>query len=239
MDNYKQEYTEFIETAIHDLDAPLRKLLFFTERLSQKLENTSQDDVQETISRMQSCVNDMRSLIDGLALLSRIGTETMEITACDLDAIAKKAWVGAAAGERNVTIHFDPLPGINGDAVQLKQLFKNLFENSIKFSDPNLPLTINVRQGTIGEEEKQKFTLPPGKTFYKIEISDNGTGFDVQYAEKIFKPFVRLHSKSQYPGTGLGLAICKKITDNHEGVIYAGNNENSGACFVLILPQNN
>jgi signal transduction histidine kinase len=86
-------------------------------------------------------------------------------------------------------------------------------------------------------DEKIFFNLPPNKKYYKIEIGDNGIGFNQVNAEKIFEPFVRLHSKSEYEGSGLGLSICKKIADNHDGIIYAEGDENKGSRFTLILPE--
>jgi signal transduction histidine kinase len=86
-------------------------------------------------------------------------------------------------------------------------------------------------------DEKNFFKIPLNKEYYKIEISDNGIGFNQVNAEKIFEPFVRLHSKSEYEGSGLGLSICKKIADNHDGIIYAEGDENKGSRFTLILPE--
>ena len=237
MNNDKKEYIEFIESAIHDLDAPLRKLSFFSDKLSQKLENLSEDGAQEYLSRMQSCVSDMRMIIEGLSVLSRISAESAEMIPCDLENIAKEAWndLQQFAEEKKATIHFTSLPVIEGDPDQLEQLFKNLFENSVKFAKTGVPLTIDVQSGIANAEEKERLGLEG--SYYKIQVSDNGIGFRQEYAEKIFKPFVRLHGKSEFPGNGLGLAICKKIIDNHRGIIYADWIENSGACFVLILPK--
>jgi light-regulated signal transduction histidine kinase (bacteriophytochrome) len=239
LNNDKKEYIEFIESAIHDLDAPLRKLSFFSEKLSQKLKNVSQDGVQEYLSRMQSCVSDMRMTIEGLSVLTQVTTDSTEMIACNLENIAKEAWkdLQQYAEEKKAIINFNPLPVIEGDPNQLRQLFKNLFENAVKFGKNGIPVTIDVRSGIANAEEKEQLGLEG--SYYEIEISDNGIGFRKEYAEKIFKPFVRLHGRSEFPGNGLGLAICKKIMENHRGVIYANCIENSGACFVLILPKKN
>jgi signal transduction histidine kinase len=237
LDNYKKEYIEFIETAIHDLDSPLRKLSFFSERLSHKLKNTAHDDVQDYLSRMQSCVTDMRDVIEGLALLSRFTAEEVQFSPCSPEAIATAAWEELNDEQKkNATIRIAPLPQLTGDAAKLTQLFENLFENSIKFSNAALPPVIDIREGAIDEEDRMRLNLDD-KPYHKIEIEDNGIGFERACAETIFKPFVRLHGKSQFPGSGLGLSICKKIIDNHHGDIYADSNGNSGALFVLLLPK--
>jgi Signal transduction histidine kinase len=79
--------------------------------------------------------------------------------------------------------------------------------------------------------------LPADKIFYKIIITDNGIGFDDQYAKKIFQPFYHLHGKSDYEGNGFGLSICKKIMEKHNGIISASGKENTGASFTIILPE--
>jgi len=139
--------------------------------------------------------------------------------------------------EKNVVINIGRLPVIQGNDFQYRQLFKNLFENAIKFSKKNIPLKVDVKTKSVTEDEKYLFKLENQKKFYRIEIGDNGIGFNQNYAEKIFQPFVRLHSRAKYEGKGLGLAICKKIVMNHKGIIYAEGNENKGSRFVLILPE--
>jgi signal transduction histidine kinase len=90
----------------------------------------------------------------------------------------------------------------------------------------------------LNKQEKDSLQLAGQKDYYKISVSDNGRGFQQEQAANIFKPFVRLHGRSELPGMGLGLSICKKIVENHNGLIYAEGIENSGARFVLILPRN-
>ena len=131
----------------------------------------------------------------------------------------------------------NPLPVVKGNYVQYQQLFKNLLENAIKFSRKDVPPEVCISCEAMKRDEKFFFNLPLNKEYYKIEISDNGIGFNQVNAEKIFEPFVRLHPKSEYEGSGLGLSICKKIADNHDGIIYAEGEENKGSRFTLILPE--
>lgn len=86
--------------------------------------------------------------------------------------------------------------------------------------------------------EKKINSLPTEKNYFKIDIIDNGIGFEKEYEEKIFQIFQRLHGKAEYPGSGIGLAICKKIIENHNGVIFASGELNVGAVFTIILPEN-
>ena len=124
-----------------------------------------------------------------------------------------------------------------GDAEQYCCLFKNLLENAIKFSKKDSVPNIQIRSSVVSPEEKDQFNLEGDRLYYKIEITDNGIGFKKDYTEKIFRPFVRLHGKSQFPGNGMGLAICKKIMNVHHGIIYAESLENEGARFTLVLPE--
>jgi signal transduction histidine kinase len=139
--------------------------------------------------------------------------------------------------EKDLRVQVGRLPGIWGIAFQYKQLFKNLFENAIKFSKKNNPAKIHVKAELLNDKEKKMFDLDGGKKYYRIDISDNGIGFNQDYAEKIFEPFVRLHPRSDYEGNGIGLSICKRIVINHKGRIFAEGNENGGSRFVLILPE--
>ena len=129
------------------------------------------------------------------------------------------------------------LPTLRGSEIQYKQLFKNLFENAIKFRQLNSIPSIQVITKPSTDQEKKLFGLEREKKYFTIEFRDNGIGFEEHNAEKIFEPFVRLHPKSEYEGNGLGLFICKKIVANHRGIIYALANEKEGARFMLILPE--
>src|SRR5690606_35030760 len=96
---------------------------------------------------------------------------------------------------------------------------------------------IVVNGSLASEDDKLKYALDKDRTYIKLQIADNGIGVQREFSDKIFRPFCRLHGKSEYPGSGMGLAICKKIVENHGGIIYADSNQNKGATFSLILPQ--
>ena len=117
---------------------------------------------------------------------------------------------------------------------QLTQLFTNLIINSIKYKGAAASPHILIE----AENVKSNGDFQEGKDgdFWEITISDNGIGFEPQYADKIFELFQRLHSRSEYEGTGIGLAICKRIVQNHKGTIRATGKPDAGACFKIYLP---
>jgi len=234
----KDQFSDFLEAAAHDLHAPLRKLSVLIEMVFAKYASQFNEEAKEYITRIENCIEEMRSLIDDLTELAKTDVAAT-ITPCDLNLVVKQSleMMREEIEQKHAQIHIDPLPIVQGNTVQYKQLFKNLLENAIKFNKKNASAEIEVRMELITDEKKILFGLPNGKTYYKIEIRDNGIGFNQAYAERIFEPFVRLHSRFQYEGNGLGLSICKKIVTNHHGIIYAEGNEKEGSLFVLILPE--
>jgi len=238
LEKYKEQFTDFIEAAAHDLQAPLRKISVFIERVFTKHTGQFDEDAKEYINRIETCIAEMRYLVDGLAELAKAGAGD-SFTKCDLNLIAEQTleMMSEEIREKHVLVRTGPLPIVNGNIVQYKQLFKNIFENAMKFSKKDSMADIEVGTRKVTNEDKIRFNLDGGRTYYRIEITDNGIGFDQAYAEKIFEPFVRLHPRSKYEGSGLGLSICKKIVTNHDGFIYAESNEKEGSRFVLILPE--
>jgi signal transduction histidine kinase len=230
------EYAEFMELAVHDLDSPLRKLSILLERITGKIENDTHN--REYVLRSQACLSDMRSLIDSLALLGRLTGLQEKKVYCDLESIIQKALKNLEnlPGEKKVILIPGSLPVLEGDITQYKQLFNRLLENTFKFKRQGIPIEVKILSEVATDEEKQLHSLPVGHTYFKITVSDNGIGFKQDHAEKIFQPFVRLNGKSEYTGSGIGLAICKKIVENHCGIIYAESKENFGATFTLFLP---
>lgn len=239
LEKFKQDYEQFIQVAAHDLESPLRKLSTFSDRLKNKLKNVQNEDVKLYIDRINNMVEQMRSIVDSLYSLSIVNEEKLSIQPCDLDKILERVFTNFAEEikEEKILIEKNDLPNIKGNENQLFLLFKNILDNSIKFSRKETPLLVSIRAELVTEEEKRSFGLPAEASYQKIYIRDNGIGFDQAQAENIFKPFVRLHGKSEFSGSGLGLSICKKIVEKHKGIIQAEGNKNSGACFVLILPQ--
>ena len=239
-ETYESEYMDFVDLAAHELDAPLRKLTILTERLTSKFDAVTQDkEIQPYLERMQHCISDMRCLIDELSVLGQVVSNSRQHASCNIETIIQQSLqslIPLHLKKSGVTI--SSLPTIEGNGEQLTRLFRNLFENAIKFSKTDAAAEIIIQSSVLSDSEKDYFKLQQEKKYHKIEIADKGIGFKNEDAEKIFRPFVRLHGKSKFPGSGIGLAICKKIMENHGGIIYAEGSEHEGSRFILILPEN-
>lgn len=236
---YKKEHEDFILIAAHDLQAPLRKLSTFVERLVYKFKEVKGNEVNGYVERIQSTLAGMRKMIDSLLVFSYASESKPGFTKCNLNEILQNVLkdIYLVTDKNNISINHSPLPAIEGNAAQLKSLFENIIHNAIKFQKKETPLQIQITSIPITEEDKKTFDLKENKFYHKIVIADNGIGFEKQYAEKIFQPFVRLHGMSEYEGNGFGLALCKKIIEKHQGFIYATSSKQSGTSFILIFPE--
>jgi light-regulated signal transduction histidine kinase (bacteriophytochrome) len=236
-DTLAKQFSDLLDLAVHDLDAPLRKLSLFVGLLTNKM--PTDNETKSTIGRVTGCIDDMRSLIDDLSVLGKLDNQTLNIGSCSIDQVVQDALqeMPAAIKEKQAVITTLSLPVIEGDPEQLRLLFQKLVENAIIFSKKEKVPEISIDADVLSPQEKDEFGLIGPGLYYKIRINDNGIGFKNENAGRLFHPFVRLHGKSQYPGNGIGLAICRKIADIHRGIIYAEGRENEGARFVLILPE--
>ncbi len=233
-------HDEFLELAVHDLDAPLRKLVLLTERLEEKCIAISlPDDLQPYLSRISSCANDMRSLIDDLHSLTSINSQQTNFSTCSLDEIVQNAMQALLVplNETKARVEVAPLPVIRGDKNLLTILFKNLLLNALKFAKKDTIPDIRVSTSALDEAENDALQLPGGKSYHRIEFADNGIGLKREDQHKIFMPFVTLHGKATFRGNGMGLAICQKIANLHDGWLYAVGDDQNGAVFHFIVPQ--
>src|SRR5690606_23263861 len=226
----KLKQAEFIDHAAHDLHSPLRKLTLFIEKFLLLEEGSQKKKMAEKI---RSGISSMQRIIDEFTELARANEAGMHFTVTKPEQIMKDLVdeMSEEIGERKITVEVSPLPEIEGDPMQLRELFKNLLENSIKFSKIDVPNRIKIFSRPLEKAEWMN-----GKVFAEIVVEDNGTGFDPEYSEKIFEPFRRVHSGHGIRGNGLGLTICKRIVKNHHGRIFAESDGSNGASFVLNLP---
>jgi len=230
---------QFAYVASHDLQEPLRKIQAFADIL--KTQYAEQlDGGADFLDRMQSAASRMSTLIRDLLAYSRISTHRDRSSSVSLTKVVNMAVndLELIIEETGAIIDIDPLPTIQGDSLQLGQLFQNLLSNALKFrrSDVNARVRVTVQQ-------VPTLDLPPtvkptraAAAYYRIDISDNGIGFDEKYVDRIFQVFQRLHGKNQYTGTGIGLAICEKVAANHGGAITAASQPGHGATFSVYLP---
>lgn len=233
-----KELQAFNYIASHDLQEPLRKIETFISRLIEKdIENLS-DNGKQYVSRMQASIGRMRILINDLLQFSRTTRVEKVFETSNLNDLleAAKFDLQQMIEEKKAIITSVHLPNSRVIPFQIQQLFANLLNNSLKYSQANIPPYINITIETIIAKDEPILQLNTKAQFYKIKFQDNGIGFDKDYANKIFELFTRLHNKDEYSGTGIGLAICKKIVENHKGYIFAEGEPNVGAAFTVYLP---
>lgn len=234
-----KELEEFAYVASHDLQEPLRKIATFSERLKVKHEGTLGKDGNMYLERIIASTENMRILIDNLLEFSRTARSSQAYQLCDLNKTVQDTIsdLELKIEDTNTAFHIDKLPVIEAVSLEMSQLFNNLISNAIKFKKPNAAPSISIKAEKLSKSEKDRHHLPVEQNYFKITLRDNGIGFEPEYEERIFQIFQRLHGKAEYAGSGIGLAICKKIVDNHDGVIYAQGNLGKGAAFVIILPE--
>lgn len=222
----------------HDLKEPLRKILLFSSRVMEEdTENISQVIIN-SIQKIQASASRMQMLVDDITSYSTVSDKESAYQPVDLNEVVKNVMEEYAdeIKEHKITMLAEKMPTVNGIKYQMQQLFTNLIGNSIKFAKEGTPLQIEIScseaLGITGNA-----TLNPAKSYYLIKLQDNGIGFNPEKGNKIFEIFYRLHDRQSYPGTGIGLAICKKIVENHGGIITASGQPNQGATFRIYLPK--
>jgi PAS domain S-box-containing protein len=236
-----RELEEFAYVASHDLQEPIRKVSMFCDRLRAKVAGSVDAEAEQYLDRIQAASASMRELVDNLLEYSRANRGTHTFISIDLTKIFAQVLydleLKITETQTKIVINGE-LPVIDGIAAEMKQVFSNLITNAIKFRKQGLPAEISVDISVLTEPEKQRHNLSSASKFFRIEVRDNGIGFDTQDSYKIFEIFQRLHSKAAYPGSGIGLSICKKIIENHNGVIFADSTPEQGSTFTIILPEN-
>ncbi|MDP2753676.1 MAG: ATP-binding protein [Nitrospirota bacterium] len=190
----------------------------------------------------------MGQLIDDLLIFSRIGRQEIKISKIEMDTLAKAVFeeLKATASERTIQFTIKTLPLAHGDLAMIRQVFVNLLSNAIKFTKPREAAIIEV--GSWGGNKDNPPVPPlekggeggfegtsPNENIYYVK--DNGVGFDMQYANKLFSVFQRLHSEAEFEGTGVGLAIVQRIIHRHGGRGWAEGKVNEGATFYFTLPR--
>jgi PAS domain S-box-containing protein len=227
------ELEKFAYVASHDLQEPLRKIQAFGDRLHTKCRDQLPDAGKEYVDRMLSAAVRMRRLIDDLLTFSRVTTQKRPFVRLNLDKLVRGVVsdLDVRIGQAGGVVRVGPLPTLDADPTQMRQLFQNLIANAVKFHTPGVPPVVEI--GCEPVELPDAGGPRPG---YRISVRDNGIGFDEKYRDRIFNVFQRLHGRDRYEGTGVGLAICRKIAERHGGQITAHSQEGRGAEFVITLP---
>jgi PAS domain S-box-containing protein len=220
------ELEQFAYAASHDLQEPLRKIVFYSDYLFKNYSTQIDERGQLYFNNMVGASQRMTQLIHDLLNFSRIYRDNLHLEKTDLNMIAAEAMNDLEVGinAKQAVIEIAPLPVMFIYPIQMRQLFQNLLSNAIKFSDEQRTPHIKI------------YALSGSKDVQLI-FEDNGVGFHEKYLDKMFSLFQRLHSREKYAGTGIGLAMCKKIADLHNGTISATSEPGNGARFIVTLPK--
>jgi light-regulated signal transduction histidine kinase (bacteriophytochrome) len=207
----------------------LRALSGFSNILLKEYAKELPQDVQRYLGLIESSSNKMRRLIEELLKFSRTGKQDLSIKKVNCTELVKQL-MGEFKEEsenRGVEMVIGNLPACQADPALLTQLFINLISNAFKFTKGNKNARIEVGSKIINQ----------GETIYFVK--DNGVGFNMHYADKLFGVFQRLHSEAEYPGTGVGLAIVQRIITRHGGKVWAEAELGNGAAFYFTIGENN
>lgn len=225
LERSNQELESFSYSVSHDLRAPLRVIDGLSGILLKKAGDRLDEQSRSTLDLVIANARRMRDLIDDMLAFSRLGFQEIVQEPVDMDQLVADCWSASAPErvERPVAIVIDPLPPCRGDAKLLRQVVLNLLSNALKYSRTKPETRIHVQaQRTDGLVE--------------YSVTDNGVGFNMAAADKLFGVFQRLHSESEFEGTGIGLAICRRIVERHGGSIWAESVIDIGTTFHFTVP---
>jgi signal transduction histidine kinase len=220
-----RELESFSYSVSHDLRSPLRAIdgysLMLEEDYAPKLDETARRYIQTIRSGSQR----MAALIDDLLTFSRLSRQALNRQQVDMTMLARRAAAEVLEGqpEPKPAVNITDLPPVPGDPALLRQVWTNLISNAVKYSAKSSTPEVLIRAATEGRQ-------------VRYEIQDNGVGFDMKYADKLFGVFQRLHSMDEFPGTGVGLAIVQRIIARHKGAVTATGERGKGATFGFTLP---
>lgn len=221
-----RELERFAHIASHDLREPLRKVRAYADRLRTRCGEGLGEDGRHYLDRIEQSAGRMQDLVGDLLALSLASSQAMKLSQVDLartidstvleldHVIQRQGALVETCGSFGI---------VQGDALQLGQLFDNLVGNALKYHRPDRASRVTI-EGKVHA----------GGT--RVEVRDNGIGFDPADSERIFEPFVRLHGRGAYEGTGMGLAICQRIVARHGGTLHAQGRPGQWAMFVVDLP---
>lgn len=236
LERTNRELQDFAYVASHDLQEPLRKIQAFGDRLATTYGPTLPSEASDFVARMQNAAARMGRLIDDLLAFSRVTTRAQTFERIDLGTVVRDVVndLEIRMEQTEGSVDVGPLPVVDGDASQLRQLFQNLIANALKFHRPDVPPRVTVRATEVVAAAPGLPARPLRSC--RVEVQDNGIGFEEKYLDRIFTIFQRLHGRGAFEGTGLGLAICRKIVERHRGEITARSTVGEGSTFVVTLP---
>ena len=229
LERSNRELQDFASVASHDLQEPLRKIEAFGGRLKDRCTDDLDEKGLFYLDRMQSAAERMRSLINDLLSYSRVTSQAKPFVACNMDKIVREVLsdLQMQVEENDAQVNISGLSDIAADPLQMRQLMQNIIGNALKYRREGVPLTVEIEGQRVHRDNREHL---------EIKVTDNGIGFDMRFAEKIFNVFQRLHGQNEYAGTGIGLATCRKIVERHLGEIHADSVEGEGSVFSIFIP---
>ena len=222
------ELESFSYSVSHDLRTPLRAIDGYSLALLEDYNEALDDNARNYLSRIRNGAQRMGYLIDDLLSLARVSRHKMQRTMVDFTSLTEEIInsIKESDKERELDIHIEPGMKIDCDEYLAVILMTNLLENAWKYSSKK-----SVSRIEVGQRDSHLNKI--------IYVKDNGVGFDMQYAEKLFQPFQRLHPDQEFPGSGIGLATVMRIINRHSGRIWAESTPDQGATFFFTLSDNN
>jgi light-regulated signal transduction histidine kinase (bacteriophytochrome) len=223
LEEANEELNQFASIVSHDLREPLRVVSGVAELFESRYAGDLDDSAERLLGALTRSTERMSALLDGLLAYSRVGSGGEERRAIDVNVLLAEVLeqLGSQIADSGGAVVADTLPTVEGDWVQLAQLFQNLIGNALKFRGTEPP-RVEVR----GREEGG---------MWHFSVADNGIGIDTRNADRVFEMFQRLHTRDAYPGTGVGLAIVKKIVNRHGGRIWVQAREPRGTIVHFTL----
>ena len=221
-----RELEEFAYVASHDLQAPLRNIISFSELLHDECVGKISEDADRYFGFIEEGALRLQGLIKDILEVSRVNRMERSFITVDTNECMEtcRLQLRSVLEDSGGRIDFARLPDVKGDALRLTQLFQNLLNNAVKFQRPGVPPLVTITARRFGE-------------FWEFAIADNGIGISADECVQVFEIFRRLHTADEYPGTGIGLSICKKIVETHGGRIWAESEPGKGATFRFTLPD--
>lgn len=225
LESANRELESFSYSVSHDLRSPLRAIDGYSLMLEEDYGPQLDDTARRYIQTIRSGSQRMAALIDDLLTFSRLSRQSLNCQTVDMTTLARRAAaeVLESQPEPKPAVNIPDLPAVPGDPALLRQVWTNLISNAVKYSAKSATPAVQVRAAAEGRQ-------------VRFEIEDNGVGFDMKYADKLFGVFQRLHSMDEYPGTGVGLAIVQRIISRHQGAVTAKGERGKGATFGFTLP---
>jgi signal transduction histidine kinase len=225
LESANRELESFSYSVSHDLRSPLRAIDGYSLMLEEDYGPQLDESARRYIQTIRSGSQRMAALIDDLLTFSRLSRQSLNRQMVDMTTLARRAAAEVLEGqpEPRAAVNIADLPSVTGDPALLRQVWTNLIGNAVKYSSKSATPEVQVRAAAEGR-------------LVRYEVQDNGVGFDMKYADKLFGVFQRLHSIDEYPGTGVGLAIVQRIITRHEGAVTAKGERGKGATFGFTLP---